>query len=56
MFNLYSLSDASTQQADVTKIHCRTLIRSDDQVIVLYKGRVLDKGRFTALHEKGVIS
>ena len=27
-----------------------------DQVIVLYKGRVLDKGRFTALHEKGVIS
>ena len=27
-----------------------------DQVIVLYKGRVLDKGRFIELHEKGVIS
>ena len=27
-----------------------------DQVIVLYKGRVLDKGRFTELHEKGVIN
>ena len=27
-----------------------------DQVIVLYKGRVLDKGCFIELHEKGVIS
>ena len=26
MSNLYLLSDASTQQADVTEIHCRTLI------------------------------
>ena len=31
MSNLYSLSDASTQQADVTEIHCRTLIRPDIQ-------------------------
>ena len=29
--NLYSLLDASTQQADVTEIYCRTLIRPDIQ-------------------------
>ena len=36
--------------------HQQQHMENADQVIVLYKGRVLDKGRFTALHEKGVIS
>ena len=31
MSNLYSLSDASSQQAEVIKIHCRTVIRPDIQ-------------------------
>ena len=36
--------------------HQQQHMENADQVIVLYKGRVLDKGRFTELHEKGVIS
>ena len=36
--------------------HQQKHMENADQVIVLYKGRVLDKGRFTALHQKGVIS
>ena len=36
--------------------HQQQHMENADQVIVLYKGRVLDKGRFTELHDKGVIS
>ena len=36
--------------------HQQQHMENADQVIVLYKGRVLDKGRFTELHEKGVIN
>ena len=36
--------------------HQQKHMENADQVIVLYKGRVLDKGSFIALHEKGVIS
>ena len=36
--------------------HQQQHMENADQVIVLYKGRVLDKGRFPELHEKGVIS
>ena len=36
--------------------HQRQHMETAEQVIVLYKGRVLDKGRFTELHEKGVIN
>ena len=36
--------------------HQQQHMENADQVIVLYKGSVLDKGRFTELHEKGVIS
>ena len=36
--------------------HQRQHMETADQVIVLYKGRALDKGRFTELHEKGVIN
>ena len=35
--------------------HQQQHMENADQVIVLYKGRVFDKGRFTELHEKGVI-
>ena len=35
--------------------HQQQHMENADEVIVLYKGRVLDKGRFTELHEKGVI-
>ncbi|CAH3108625.1 unnamed protein product [Pocillopora meandrina] len=36
--------------------HQQQHMENADEVIVLYKGRVLDKGRFTELHEKGVIN
>ena len=36
--------------------HQQQHMENADEVIVLYKGRVLDKGRFAKLHEKGVIS
>ena len=36
--------------------HQQQHMENADQVIVLYKGRVVDKGRFTELHEKGVIN
>ena len=36
--------------------HQQQHMENADQVIVLYKGRVLDKGCFTELHEKGVIN
>ena len=36
--------------------HQRQHMETADQVIVLYKGRALDKGRFTELHENGVIN
>ena len=36
--------------------HQQQHMENADQVIVLYKGRILDKGRFTELHEKGVIN
>ena len=36
--------------------HQQQHMENADQVIVLYRGRVLDKGRFTELHEKGVIN
>ena len=36
--------------------HQQQHMENADQVIVLYKGHVLDKGRFTELHDKGVIS
>ena len=36
--------------------HQQKHMENADQVIVLYKGRVLDKGRFTELRDKGVIS
>ena len=36
--------------------HQRQHMETADQVIVLYKGCVLDKGSFTELHEKGVIN
>ena len=36
--------------------HQQQHMENADQVIVLYKGRVLDKGRFTELRDKGVIS
>ena len=36
--------------------HQRQHMETADQVIVLYKGRAIDKGRFTELHEKGVIN
>ena len=36
--------------------HQEQHMKDADEVIVLYKGRVLEKGRFTELQEKGVIS
>ena len=36
--------------------HQQQHMENADQVIVLYKGHVLDNGRFTELHDKGVIS
>ena len=36
--------------------HQEQHMKDADDVIVLYKGRVLEKGRFTELQEKGVIS
>ena len=36
--------------------HQQQHMENADEVIVLYKGRVLDKGRFTELQEKGVIN
>ena len=36
--------------------HQQQHMENADEVIVLYKGHVLDKGRFTELHEKGVIN
>ncbi|XP_022777795.1 multidrug resistance-associated protein 4-like, partial [Stylophora pistillata] len=36
--------------------HQQQHMENADEVIVLYKGCVLDKGRFTELYEKGVIS
>ncbi|CAH3108598.1 unnamed protein product [Pocillopora meandrina] len=36
--------------------HQQQHMENADEVIVLYKGHVLDKGRFTELHDKGVIS
>ncbi|XP_022794841.1 multidrug resistance-associated protein 4-like [Stylophora pistillata] len=36
--------------------HQQQHMENADDVIVLYKGRVLEKGRFVELHEKGVIS
>ena len=36
--------------------HQQQHMENADEVIVLYKGRVLDKGRFAELHDKGVIS
>ena len=36
--------------------HQQQHMENADEVIVLYKGRVLDKGSFAELHEKGVIS
>ena len=36
--------------------HQQQHMENADEVIVLYKGSVLDKGRFTELHEKGVIN
>ena len=36
--------------------HQQQHMENADEVIVLHKGRVLDKGRFTELRDKGVIS
>ena len=36
--------------------HQQQHMENADEVIVLYKGRILDKGRFTELHKKGVIN
>ena len=36
--------------------HKEQHMKEADQVIVLYKGRVLEKGSFTELHEKGILN
>ena len=36
--------------------HHKQQMKEADQVIVLYKGRVLEKGSFTELQEKGVVN
>ena len=41
---------------DLLTSHQEQHMKDADEVIVLYRGRVLEKGRFTELQEKGVIS
>ena len=50
------IKDLLGEKTRLLTSHQEQHMKDAGEVIVLYKGRVLEKGRFTELHEKGVIS
>ena len=50
------INDLLDDKMRVLTSHQEQHMKEADQVIVLYKGRVLEKGSFTELHEKGILN
>jgi len=50
------INDLLGEKTRVLTSHQEQHMREADQVIVLYKGRVLEKGHFTELQEKGILN
>jgi len=50
------ISELLGDKARVLTSHQKEHMREADQVIVLYKGRVLEKGSFSELEEKGILN
>ena len=50
------INDLLSEKMRVLTSHQEQHMKEADQVIVLYKGRVLEKGSFTQLQEKGILN
>ena len=50
------INDLLGEKMRVLTSHQENQMREADQVIVLYKGRLLEKGSFTELQEKGIVN